>query len=305
MGAADVVPGVSGGTIAFITGIYEELIRSLKSIDITALKLLIRCHFKEFYKKINGSFLFPVLIGIVISLFSLARLMSWLLANYPIEVWSLFFGLIAASAVQVAMGIERWKNKTFGAFILGIVVAYYITILPTTTTPDGYWFIFLAGVIAICAMILPGISGSFILLLLGKYQYMIDAVSNLKFAILGIFAAGALCGLVLFSRLLTWLFEKGRDVMIALLTGFMVGSLNKVWPWKLPYPVFGSDGLLRGLGEKSVMPNTYHEFLQMDPFSQDTSAHIAEALIFCALGIAIIVVMEAISRSIKANSLKS
>ncbi len=305
MGAADVVPGVSGGTIAFITGIYEELIRSIKSIDLAALKLLIRCHFKEFCKKINGSFLFPVLIGIVISLFSLARLMSWLLANYPIEVWSLFFGLIAASAVQVAMGIERWKNKTFGAFILGIVVAYYITILPTTTTPDGYWFIFLAGVIAVCAMILPGISGSFILLLLGKYQYMIEAVSNLKFAILGIFAAGALCGLVLFSRLLTWLFEKGRDVMIALLTGFMVGSLNKVWPWKLPYPVFNSDGLLRGLGEKSVMPKTYHEFLTLDPFSQDSSAHIAEALIFCAIGIAIIVVMEAISRSIKSNNLKS
>ena len=223
MGAADVVPGVSGGTIAFIAGIYEELVDSIKSINLHALKLLFTLKLKDFWKQINGSFLFSILLGIGISIFSLAKLMTWLLEHYPIHIWSFFFGLIIASTVLVAKEIRRWNVGTVIALIIGAVIAYVITILSPSETPNTWWFIILSGAIAICAMILPGISGAFILLLMGKYAYIIGAVGDLKIGILLLFAIGAVAGIVSFSHLLSWLLKKHHTATVATLTGFLVG----------------------------------------------------------------------------------
>ena len=184
MGAADVVPGVSGGTIAFITGIYEELINSIKSINLNAIKLFFTGKFAEFWKAINGTFLISVFIGIGISIFSLAKGLEYLLNHFPILVWSFFFGLIVASAIYVARTIEKWNFGTIIAGIAGIVIAYFITIISPAEANTSYLFIFIAGSIAICAMILPGISGSFILVLLGMYKFILEAVGNLEIAII-------------------------------------------------------------------------------------------------------------------------
>lgn len=184
MGMADVVPGVSGGTIAFISGIYSELIESIKSFNPTALKLLGRFEFRKFWRHINGSFLFSVLLGIGIAIFSLARLMTYLLAHHPIEIWSFFFGLIVASAAFVARDIRKWNLTSLLGLLVGTALAFWITIASPTQTPNDWWFIMLSGAVAICAMILPGISGAFILLLLGKYQYILQAVSEFRLGVL-------------------------------------------------------------------------------------------------------------------------
>lgn len=232
MGAADVVPGVSGGTIAFIVGIYDELINSIKSINLQSLKLLFTFKFKEFWKAVNGNFLFFLLAGIAISVFSLAKLITFLLVTHPILVWAFFFGLVLASTWFVAKDIEGWNWKTVLSFIIGAVIAYYITVVTPAETPTNLLFIFLCGAIAICAMILPGISGSFILVLLGKYHYIMDAVKGLDLLILCVFGAGALVGITSFSRVLSYALKHFRNVTMAVLAGFMLGSLNKVWPWK-------------------------------------------------------------------------
>jgi len=232
MGAADVIPGVSGGTVAFITGIYEELLNSIKSIDKAALKLLTGFRIVDFWKKINGSFLICVLGGIITSLLSLARLMTYLLAQYPIQVWSFFFGLILISSPLILRDIKKWNAGIVISFIVGAVGAYLITILSPTETPTNFAFIFLCGAIAICAMILPGISGAFILLLIGKYEYMITALTGFNIPVILIFAVGCFFGLLGFSRLLSWILAHYRFPTLALLAGFMIGSLNKVWPWK-------------------------------------------------------------------------
>lgn len=233
MGAADVIPGVSGGTIAFITGIYQELLGSIKSINLTALRLLFSLKLKQFWQHINGNFLLAVGGGIAVSIFSLAKLMKYLLETHPVLIWSFFFGLIIASALLVAKDIKRWNVSTITALIAGAIAAYVITILTPTSTPDTWWFILLSGAIAICAMILPGISGAFILLLLGKYEFIITAVSEFNIPILLLFAVGAIVGIISFSHFLSWLLKNYQAVTIAILTGFMVGSLNKIWPWKL------------------------------------------------------------------------
>ena len=229
MGAADVIPGVSGGTIAFISGIYEELLSSIKSINLENFRQIFRRGgLSLFWKAINGYFLLSVFTGILISIFSLASLLQHLLKLYPILVWSFFFGLILSSSWIVA---KKIKKKTVGggiSFILGVAAAFYITMATPTQTPNGYWFVFLSGAIAICAMILPGISGSFILLLLGKYFFVLSAVTSFNIPVLGVFAAGALVGIISFSNLLTWLLRKYHDVTIGILAGFMIGSLNKL-----------------------------------------------------------------------------
>ena len=232
MGAADVVPGVSGGTIAFIVGIYDELINTIKSINLQSLKLLFTFKFKEFWKAVNGNFLFSLFAGIAISVFSLAKLITYLLVAHPILVWAFFFGLVLASTWFVAKDIEGWNWKTVLSFIIGAVIAYYITVVTPAETPTNLLFIFLCGAIAICAMILPGISGSFILVLLGKYHYIMDAVKSLDLLILCVFGAGALVGITSFSRVLSYALKHFRNVTMAVLAGFMLGSLNKVWPWK-------------------------------------------------------------------------
>lgn len=233
MGAADVVPGVSGGTIAFITGIYEDLLNALKSFTPKNLKILFIGGIKPFWQIINGNFLVAVLLGIATSIFTLAKGVLYMLREHPIIIWSFFFGLIVISTVSVLKTIRKPAMPVFIGFGAGAVIAYLVTISAAAQTPDDLWFIFLCGAIAICAMILPGISGSFILLLMGKYEYILGALIELKIIILAVFAAGAVTGLLSFSHFLSWLLRKFHDVTVALLAGFMFGSLNKVWPWKV------------------------------------------------------------------------
>lgn len=232
MGAADVVPGVSGGTIAFITGIYDELINSIKSINAASLKMFFTGKWGEFWKMINGKFLLFLLAGIGISVFSLAKIITWLLVAYPVLVWSFFFGLVLASTWFVGKDVKERNWKTGLGFLLGAALAFYITVATPAETPSHFLFIFLCGAIAICAMILPGISGSFILVLLGKYFFIMEAVKTLDLKVIAIFGIGACVGIISFSRLLSYALSHMRNITLAVLSGFMLGSLNKVWPWK-------------------------------------------------------------------------
>lgn len=243
MGAANVIPGVSGGTIAFLTGIYKELVDSLKSIDATAVKLFFKGKFKEFWKAINGNFLLAVFAGVVISIFSLAKLMQYLLEAHPVQVWSFFFGLILVSTAFILKDLGKFTIKNALSFLVGAALGVFICIATPATTPDSLLFIFLCGAITFCTMILPGISGSFILLLLGKYSFMLDAVTELRIVILLVFAAGALVGLLCFSHFLSWLLKKYYNATLSMLCGLMCGSLLKVWPWKETLPT-GTDHVL-------------------------------------------------------------
>jgi len=230
MGGADVIPGVSGGTIALITGIYEELIHSIKSVDAVALKLLLKLDIKGLWQRINGAFLVNVFAGVLISIFSLAKLITYLLEVHPIPVWSFFFGLILISAYFVMPRTRGWTD--YLSLFVGAVLAYLITSLTPGDTPEELWFIFISGAIAICAMILPGISGSFILLLLGKYEFVLGAVKTFDLSIIVVFAAGCAVGIISFSKVIHWLLLHYKGVTLSLLAGFMLGSLNKIWPWK-------------------------------------------------------------------------
>ena len=290
MGAADVVPGVSGGTIAFITGIYEELIDSIKAVDLQAVKLLLKFKLAEFWKKINGNFLISVIAGIGISIFSLAKLMTWLLENHPIYIWSFFFGLIIASSVLVAKEIKKWNIFTVISLILGAVIAYGITVMTPSETPDSWWFIILSGAIAICAMILPGISGAFILLLMGKYTYILGAVSAFNIGVLLLFAVGAVAGITSFSHLLSWLLKHHHTATVSLLTGFMVGSLNKVWPWKETRQTYtDSHGVEKALVESNISPVHFGELTGSDPL-------LWQAILMCIAGFLLIWGIETLGR---------
>ena len=258
MGAADVVPGVSGGTIAFIVGIYDELIDSIKSINGKSLKLFFTGKWGAFWKAINGNFLISLLAGIGISVFSLAKIITWLLTDHPVMVWAFFFGLVLASTWFVGKDIKEWNKKTIPAFIIGVAVAYYITVATPAETPSNLFFIFLCGAIAICAMILPGISGSFILVLLGKYFFIMEAVKTLDITVLLVFFVGAFIGITSFSRILSYALKHFRNITLAVLTGFMLGSLNKVWPWKETIETFTDNhGVVKPLVESNILPNQY------------------------------------------------
>lgn len=232
MGAADVVPGVSGGTIAFITGIYEELIRSLNNINFGALRILFKEGVIPFWKHINGTFFVFLFGGIGVSILLLADGVDYLLKNEPVMLWSFFFGLIIASVWLIGKSIKKWNAGVIISLLIGTGIAFYIATIQTVAEVDAKWYIVLSGAIAICAMILPGISGSFILVLLGSYQIVISAIKEKEMLILGLFALGCIIGLLTFARVLKILFEKFKEITIALLTGFMIGSLYKVWPWK-------------------------------------------------------------------------
>lgn len=286
MGAADVVPGVSGGTIAFISGIYEELINSIKSVNLNAFKLFVSGKWKQFWSLINGNFLFALAVGIGISLFTLSRLIKYLLDQYPIFVWSFFFGLIIVSAVVVAkkIGKFRWKEILF--ILLGTVLAYLFTIISPTETTESYWFLFLCGMLAICAMILPGISGAFILLLLGKYSFLLDAITNFKLLPLAIVAIGAVVGLLSFSNVLSWLLRKYYSLTISFLVGLMLGSLNKVWPWKITVSTYiDRHGIEKPLYEKSVMPHVFENLTGQD-------AMLMWAILIATIGFLLIYLIE-------------
>ena len=242
MGAADVIPGVSGGTIAFIMGIYDKFVASLAAINAEAVKLFFTGKFKEFWRHINGGFLLSLVVGIGVSVISLATVMQTLLSDFPIQTWAFFFGLIVASSIFILRGISGWSLREILFLIGGILLGVVICTLSPTQTPDALWFIFLSGAIAICAMILPGISGSFILLILGKYQYILGAVSDLvagqniagNLLIIGVFAIGAVVGILSFSKFLHWLLSRWHKQALIILAGFIIGSLVKIWPWNNP-----------------------------------------------------------------------
>jgi putative membrane protein len=292
MGGADIIPGVSGGTIAFITGIYEELLSSIKALDLDAIKLLFSGQLMTFWKKINGRFLVVLLGGILVSLISLARLISGLLISHPIQLWSFFFGLILISALVVGRDIKKWSLGVIFSLILGVIIAFLITKAVPAETPDNILTIFLSGAIAICAMILPGISGSFILLILGKYTFILTALKEFDLGVISIFSGGCLLGLITFSRLISWLFKKYRDVTIALLAGFMIGSLNKVWPWKVTVETFiDRHGVAKPLIQENILPNAYLS-MGNDPFFW-------YALLFFTLGVGLVVFLEKLAVNLK------
>lgn len=292
MGMADVVPGVSGGTIAFISGIYEELLDSIRSVDAAALRLLLRFRLAEFWRHINGRFLLPVLLGIAVAIFSLARLMTYLLTNHPIAIWSFFFGLIVASALLVARQIGRWDWRTVLAFAVGAAAAWWITVATPAETPDDWWFVMLSGAIAICAMILPGISGAFILLLLGKYQYIMHAVGEFDIPVIAVFVIGAAAGIISFSHLLSWLLKHWHDVTVAVLMGFMVGSLNKVWPWKETVETYlDSHGVAQPLVQNNIAPGTFEQLTGQPSL-------LVQAILLGIVGFLVIYGIELVARMI-------
>ncbi|WP_455169774.1 DUF368 domain-containing protein [Aegicerativicinus sediminis] len=258
MGAADAVPGVSGGTIALIAGIYEELITTISNVNLSLLKTLLNEGFKSFWIKLNGNFLLALLTGIVISFVSFMRLAKYLIEHEPILIWSFFFGLVVASIYFVAKQIKKWTLAVILGFIVGAFIAFYISTLPSLSENNNPSFLIFAGALAICAMILPGISGAFILVIIGAYKSLTDAVHDFDFKRIALFVIGAIVGLLSFSRVLKWLFKRYHNITLAVLTGFIAGSLNKIWPWKkvLTWRI-DSDGMQVPVLEKSISPYAY------------------------------------------------
>lgn len=296
MGAADVVPGVSGGTIAFISGIYQELIDSINGINFSLIKTIKNEGILAAWKQANGSFLLSLLLGIGISILTFSKIIVKLLDTQPILLWSFFFGLIIASIVLIYKEITHWKTVSFLALIFGIVVSYYITIARPSLATDSYFYLFLSGFIAIIAMILPGISGSFILLLMGSYETVLGTINKVRegivtlnlqlfweaFSKLLVFIIGAVLGIKAFSKILNWMFSNHKNTTLALLVGFMMGSLNKVWPWKEVLETrINSHGKTVSFLEKSILPQ---DFIG--------DAQISYALLFAILGFTVIFGME-------------
>ena len=266
MGAADIVPGVSGGTMAFITGIYDRLLGAIRAADIECLRLVLGADIKGAWRHIDGNFLLALVLGIGTSVLSLAQLLSWLLETHPVPLWAFFFGLILASALMLLKQVERWNWQRLVPLALGTATALAIALSPTLAWGDGPVAIFFAGFLAICAMILPGISGSFILVLIGMYATVLAAVKNFDIALLLILACGAICGLLVFSRLLHWLLERFRQPTMALLTGFLFGSLAVVWPWKkVVHWIQDSQGLPKPAQQLPVSPGEFQVYSGQDP----------------------------------------
>ena len=266
MGAADIVPGVSGGTVAFITGIYDTLLASIRAFDLEFVARLWRLQFRSAWEHVNGRFLLALLAGIATSIFSLARLISWLLDNYPVPLWAFFFGLILASAVVLLREVESWDGARVLVLLAGVAAAGAIALAPPASLQLGMAGVFLAGFLAICAMILPGISGSFILVLLGMYGTVLAAVKSLEVVFILVFALGAGVGLLCFSRLLHWLLQRYHQATMATLTGFLFGSLAVVWPWKRVLDwVEGSHGQLKPAQQLPVSPWEFATIAGQDP----------------------------------------
>ena len=282
MGAADAVPGVSGGTIAFISGIYEELVSTISNVNFSLFKTLFNKGLVAFWKQANGNFVLALLSGIIISYVSFMRMAKYLIENHPILIWSFFFGLIIASIYFVAKQITKWNLAVFVALIIGTLIAFYISTLPVLATNNSSYFLFFAGAIAICAMILPGISGSFILIILGAYKTLGDAIQDFDIKKILIFVSGAIIGLLSFSHVLKWLFKHYHNITLALLTGFIFGSLNKVWPWKetLSWHT-NSKGIKTPLIQESI-----------SPFSFNGDNQLLFAIILVVLGFLTIFILE-------------
>jgi putative membrane protein len=283
MGAADVVPGVSGGTIAFISGIYEELLASISNVNFQLLKTLKTAGIKAAWKQVNGSFLLALFIGVFVSILSLAKTIKWLLENEPVLLWSFFFGLVLASIMYIGKQIETWNVQIIILFVLGISFGYAVTVMPPTNVGEiNYLFLVFAGAIASCAMILPGISGSYILLLLGVYPIVMTAITTKDYKIIGAIALGVIIGLLSFARLLKWLFSNYKNQMLIVLTGLMLGSLNKVWPWKEAISTYiDRHGVVKPLVEQSI-----------SPLSFDGDPKLMLAIVLAIVGFGLILLME-------------
>lgn len=293
MGASDVVPGVSGGTIAFITGIYERLLSAIKSFNFANLKLFFTGKFKQFWANIDGNFLVCLFAGIAVSFLSLAKLITYLIEYHPVQIWSFFFGLIIASTIFVARGV-KWDWKTLLSFLVFTILSFFITSPGNEPIQLGsepvYWYIFLCGAIAICAMILPGISGSFILVLLGQYSFILQSLVNFNLLVIITFACGAIIGIVSFSHILTWLFKHYEMMTLSALTGFMLGSLNKIWPWKNTLETYvDQHGKTLPLVQENILPGTI-----------DTQFILAVSLI--VVGVALVLGIEYISKRHQSKS---
>ena len=276
MGAANVIPGVSGGTIALLTGIFNELIDALNAVlSVSSWKLLLKGDFKGFWKAIHGTFLLWLAIGVIVSVFSLAKLMEYVLAHNPVQTWAFFFGLIIVSAIFMLIDIKDWKGSDVIWLILGIALGAVICMLSPTETTSDMWFIAVCGAIAICTMILPGISGSFILVLLGKYEYIMKAVSELNIPVLLVFAIGCVIGIAAFSKFLHWLIGKFEKQTLLVLIGFTLGALIKVWPW----------------ADKAA--NEAANVLNGNPVG---ALHVPGAIIWALVGVAMVLALELLTK---------
>ncbi|MEN1784252.1 MAG: DUF368 domain-containing protein [Bacteroidota bacterium] len=284
MGAADVVPGVSGGTIAFISGIYEELITAINGIRPSLLGVWKKEGFNAFWKRLNGTFLVALFGGILLSVLSLAKVLSWLLEEHPVLLWSFFFGLVLASIFLVGKEIKRWNVVTVSVLLAGAALAFFITTLPPSDNVGSIPYLFLSGALAVCAMILPGISGAFILVLLGSYKTILDAVHERNLISIVTVALGAVFGLLSFARLLKWMFKNYRNTTLALLSGFILGSLNKIWPWKQVLETKVFDDKIIPIKEQNISPFAFEGDPQL--FTAIGLAIAGFSLIFIIEGIA-------------------
>jgi putative membrane protein len=294
MGCADVVPGVSGGTIALITGIYDRLIFAIKSFDLEALGLLKKGDIKGIWRKIDGNFLLALALGIGTSLYTLASVITFLIAEYPIQLWSFFFGLIIVSSLFVLRELRERNWLNILLVIVGAAVAFFITTMKPATDTSNLWLLFPAGFIAICAMILPGLSGAFLLLIMGQYNNMLAALKNFEVSKILVFASGCLIGLLSFARVIAYLLANFRDKTLAILAGLMIGALNEIWPWKVVIKQrLNSKGESVPFIKENVLPHTFVEKTEAtDPF-------LLEALFFMAFGIFIVVAIERAANYIK------
>lgn len=305
MGAADVVPGVSGGTIAFITGIYEKLIGSINEINFGLIKVFKENGIKAVWNKINGTFLTFLFAGIFISIASLSKLIKYLLDNESVLVWSFFFGLILASVFLVGKQVGKWQTKHFTSLVIGTLIAYWITSINSIIEVEGLWYIFLCGAVAICAMILPGISGSFILLLMGAYYTVLSAIKDFNLQIILSFMLGALTGLLSFSKLLNYLFKNFEKITLAFLTGFLLGSLNKIWPWQqiISTRINSHDKIVPFI-TKNVSPFNYYIISDAEKSLNifEKNPLILPAISLMILGVLIIIVMDKFSPETEKNN---
>lgn len=283
VGSANVIPGVSGGTIALITGIFERLINALKSFNLTAVKLLFKGDIKGLIKHIDLWFLASVGSGVLVAILSIAKIFDYLFVNYPIYLWSFFFGMILVSIYYVGITIEKWNWKTIVAFAIGTAIALFIAFGTPAKENNNFFYLIICGAVATCSMILPGLSGSFVLVLMGNYQLvMIDAVNDLNFKILIPVVIGGVVGLVAFSHLLSWIFKNYRDITIAVLTGFILGSMPIIWPWKndvITY--FGSEAKVTGY----------------DYYFPEKNIEFAIAFVIILIGAALIVLTEKMAKN--------
>lgn len=296
MGIAEIIPGVSGGTIAFITGIYERFINALKSFDLSLIKKLREEGIGGVWKAIDGNFLVTLVGGMAVSILLFVRLITYLIAEHPLLLWAFFFGLIAASAVFIGRQISKWDATSIIALLLGTVVAYVITVASPSNGSENLFIIFLAGIVAISAMLLPGLSGSFVLLLLGMYTIIWGGIKDLNLAIVGAFAAGCVVGILSFARVLSWAFKNYRNTTLATLTGFMIGSLNRVWPWQhvLEYRT-NSHGEEVPKFTKSILPNDFAE-LGIENLPYGTDPQILPVIGLIVVGFVVVLLLERFSK---------